>query len=132
MVSRTPSPSILAGNRAFRYFWAQRLCLILLIFVVLDLLWGACLHRARPALIAALLSAYCGYLVSLNFYNNRSYSTRPDQGHRLAAFVREIARQEATGDGAVHARLERGRWSIEVRRPPRRPASHEESDSREP
>ena len=119
VVGREGTLQILTGNPAYRYFWVQRLCFIVALFVVADAVSGGGGRRpARAALAGLAALAVAAQLAWLNQMDNRKYAARPGMGLKLATFTEEVARQEATGDGAVAARHERGRWSNVLERPP--------------
>lgn len=118
VLSRSPELRILEAGAAFRYFWVQRL----LFAAGLAVLAGSLRPRSptrlsSPLLLWTLLLA----LSVLNFLNQDAYRCPRRQGHRMAGFVAEVARQEAAG-GRVEATMPRpGPWSVELRRPSETP-----------
>jgi hypothetical protein len=117
VIGRSATLDILTGNPGYRYFWVQRLCLIVLIFLLVEPLLSVFEGRRRMIAAAILLLLLGGNLFWLNRMDNSKYRGKPGQGRKLAAFTEEVALQERTGDGAVSARHERGRWSIVLERP---------------
>jgi len=140
VLGRSPGLEILQAGAAFRYFWVQRL----LFATALAVLAGAVLDPQAPARRSntgpitrpitrlsrprisilqptAWLWLLFVALAVLNFQNGDRYRSPRRQGHVMAAFVQEVARQERTGDGEVDATLpRRGPWSVELRRSPAR------------
>ncbi len=116
VIGRSGDLSILTGNPGYRYFWVQRLCFILLIFVLVEPLLKAWAGRPARAAATALALLLAVDLWWLNRMDNSKYRGRPGQGAKLAAFTANVAEQERTGDGSVSARLQRGAWSIELER----------------
>lgn len=114
VLSRSPELRILEAGAAFRYFWVQRLLFAAGLAVLagsLRLRWPA--RRSPPLLLWTLFLG----LSMLNFLNQDAYRCPRRQGHRMAGFVAEVARQEAVG-GGVEATMPRpGPWSVELRRP---------------
>jgi hypothetical protein len=115
VVGRSPELRILEAGAAFRYFWDQRLLFAAGLAVLAGGLRQAWSGRVPPALL--LWSLLLGLSI-LNFLNQDAYRCPRRHGRRMAGFVAEVARQEATG-GRVEATLPRGGpWSVELRRPP--------------
>lgn len=130
VLGRSPELQILQAGAAFRYFWIQRLLfaagLAILAYAGLaherrseasgeatgqttGQATGRSMRGARTVLLWLLFVA----LATLNFRNQDPYRCPRRQGHRMAAFAAEVARQEATG--RVDATLpRRGPWSIVV------------------
>jgi hypothetical protein len=119
VIGRSATLDILTGNPGYRYFWVQRLCFLLLIFLLIEPLLSVFEGRRRAVVAGLLLLGLAANLTWLNRMDNRKYRGRPGMGRKLAAFTAEVALQEETGDGSVSARHERGRWSIELERPGR-------------
>jgi len=116
VLGRGASEELIRSGRADRFFWVQRAAFLALGAWSLRALLarrGRPLSRAALGLLAALLAAHLAWL---NHANARSYRARAGEGQRIADFARELARQERAlgGRQGVRARLERGRWSIEI------------------
>ena len=117
VLSRSPGLHILDDGAAFRYFWVQRL----LFAAGLAILAQAGLAGRRtdefPQVVrSALVWLLFAALAVLNFRNQDAYRCPRRQGHQMAAFVTEVARQEATG--RVEATLpRRGPWSVVLKSP---------------
>lgn len=119
---RSASLDVLTGHPGYRYFWVQRLCFIVLLFVLADAVLAGRRGVRAKAVTAALLAVLAVQLYWLHGLDRGKYWGRPGMGHKVAAFTAEVARQEATGDGSVRARMPRRKWSFELRRPAVRPA----------
>lgn len=114
VLTRSPALRILEAGAAFRYFWVQRLLFAAGLAVLAGTLRPRGPGRLPPAHF--LWTLFLGLSV-LNFLNQDAYRCPRRQGHRMAGFVAEVARQEAAG-GPVEATLpRRGPWSVELRRP---------------
>lgn len=123
VVGRSPTLDILGAGRAFRYFWVQRLLGVATLGIAAAAWIRGLRRRPGPGTAAGLLALAVVYVSILNFNNNGSYTTRARAGRAVADFTAEVARQEATGDGSVDARLERGMWSLELHRRGRLPGA---------
>lgn len=120
VIGRSPGEGILAGNRAFRYFWVQRLVFLLLAAFLAERLLALRPGSSRRPLLAAIAVGLVLWVAVLDHFNNGAYRVRARLGRQIEAFTAEVRRQETRGDGAVDARLERGRvWSFELHRPGR-------------
>lgn len=112
VVGRSPDLSILGSDRAFRYFWTQRVLFVLALGVL-----GARLLSGRGrALRWGALAAVVLALGWVNRDNPSPYRVRPAQGQAVREFALELAAQERSLGGrlGVTARLERGAWSLEI------------------
>lgn len=114
VVSRAPEESILGSDRAFRYFWTQRVLFVVLLAAVVHRL----LEKRPRALAAGALALVVVALAQLNRDNRSPYAVRPGQGAAVSELTREIARQESAKGGrtGISARLERGPWTLEITR----------------
>lgn len=118
VIGRSPDLSILGSDRAFRYFWTQRVLFVILL--------GALGHRLLSPMLAGRpwgvklvpLVLVAAALVALHRDNLSPYRVRPAQGAEVRAFTAEIARLETAHGGRrdVSARLERGPWTLEIDR----------------
>ncbi len=116
VLGRGASEELIRSGRADRFFWVQRACFLVLfawgLRQALALRWPQ-LPRAALACVALWLAVQLAFV---NRANQHSYRVRVEEGQRVAAFARELARQEQRLGGSrdVRARLERGRWSIAI------------------
>ncbi len=116
VIGRSGDLSILTGNPGYRYFWVQRLCLIVTIFVVAEPFVRGWSGRQLRVGATVLILTLALNLLWLNRTDNSKYRGRSGMGRKLAAFTERVAELESQG-GPIEARLERGRWSIELKRP---------------
>ena len=133
VVGRSADLEILARHAGHRYFWVQRLCFLVLLLVVVDLVLAAKPGRLGRAALTVMSLAVVYQLVWLNRVDNAKYRGRPGAGAKMRAFTAGVAAQEARGDGSVEARYARGVWSFELHRPPTgeaRPASPGDGEER--
>jgi hypothetical protein len=116
VLGRSASEALIASGRADRFFWVQRACFLVLFAWSAHSLAAEWFMRAPRATRVSVAIAALSALALINASNQRNYRVRADEGARVAAFSAELARQERElgGRTGVEARLERGRWSIEV------------------
>ena len=118
VVGRSGSLDVLTGNPGYRYFWVQRMCLLLVLAILAGTVLSAGSWRRRATWGALLALLLAGVLVRSNRLDNAKYRGRPGMARKLALFLQSVEAQEQAGAG-VEARHERGAWSIELRRPER-------------
>lgn len=111
VLGRSPELQILETGASFRYFWVQRLLfaagLAMLAYA------GVADRRTEDSAVvrAVLLALLLVALAGLNVCNRDAYRCPRQEGYAMAAFVAEVARQEAVG--RVEATLLRpDPWSI--------------------
>lgn len=112
VVGRSPDLSILGSDRAFRYFWTQRVLFLIALGVLGERLLSS---RGRPLRWGVLVTVVLA-LGWLNQDNRSPYRVRPAQGQAVRELALELAAQEQVRGGreGVTARLERGIWSLEI------------------
>lgn len=112
VVGRSPDLSILGSDRAFRYFWTQRVLFLLALGVLGERLLSSRRRPFRWGVLAVVVLA----LGWLNRDNRSPYRVRPAQGQAVREFARQLAAQEEARGGreGVTARLDRGIWSLEI------------------
>ncbi len=113
VVARDPGNELFASSFGQRYFFLQKIALVLAGVCVLHDVWPLLAARLSRRALGALAALGVAYLLVLNGLDRPLYSGLPEEVPRTRAFLASLRAAELRGTREA-VRLERGEWSVAV------------------